>query len=387
MKIIVATPLYPPEVDNIAIYVKEVAERLRNKEDIVIAAYVSTAEKIPGVTLLTTDKRRPLPVRLFQYTIMLFKASRNADIIYAQNAVAVGLPAIIVHWLLKIPVVLNFTEDESWKRAKNLHLTNQPFKEFLNLPQANLKIRLIMRLQGWILRRASIIITPSRALANLITAAYLIRPARVFINYRPPEKPEILPFNIQPVPHQIIAAGPLVKWTGIAAIIRAAALLKKEFPDVRLLIAGNGPEKTNLKELAQKLGISNYVIFLGYVSRPENWYIRKTSQVYTHNYISQDLSGTILTSFSAQTPVIAAKTPATNEIISHGQTGLLVKPDDEKEIAQEIARIFKDETLRAKIIDGMRKTLDEKLSWNNHIRKLVNLFESIQKNNYASKQS
>ena len=131
MKIVLATPLYPPEIGGPATYTKELAERLRDAHDITIVAYASTSENITGVKLLTVSKRRPLGVRLPKFFWTLMRASRGADVIYVQNAVAAGLPAVIVGKLLRIPVVLKFVGDESWERAAQLRQTTKHLEEFL----------------------------------------------------------------------------------------------------------------------------------------------------------------------------------------------------------------------------------------------------------------
>ena len=67
MKIILATPLYPPEIEDFATYVKELVKRLREKHKIVIVAYASAAEEITGVRLIAVSKHSPLIFRIFRY--------------------------------------------------------------------------------------------------------------------------------------------------------------------------------------------------------------------------------------------------------------------------------------------------------------------------------
>src|SRR3989344_5649982 len=106
VKIILATPVYPPEFGGPATYTKGLALKLRDQHQIIVVAYASTSEIIPGIELHVASKLRPLPLRLLKFTIALFRASWCADVIYVQNAMAAGLPAVIVGMLRKIPVVL-----------------------------------------------------------------------------------------------------------------------------------------------------------------------------------------------------------------------------------------------------------------------------------------
>lgn len=371
MKIVLATPLYPPEIGGPATYIKELAYKLKDDHEITIVAYASTSEDIPGTTLLTISKRRPLPVRLIKFTWVLFKAARSADVIYVQNAVAAGLPAAIVGLLLRKPVVLKFVGDEAWERATQLRQTTKQLEDFLAAPEGGLRIRLVMLLQGWVLRHVHTVTTPSAYLCDAIIRTYRVPQSSAVVNYNAAEKTEALPFSTQPVRHQIVATARLVEWKGIDGIIRAVALLKKEFPDVRLVIAGDGPEEESLKKLARDMHVEDCVTFLGRVSRAETWHIRKSSEVYVLNSTYEGLPHTALTSFAAEIPMVATNIPGTNEAVYDGVSGLLVPKGDDAALAKAIATLFNDEALRARLVDGGKKILAEKFSWEAHLRTLL----------------
>ena len=378
MKIVLATPLYPPEIGGPATYVKELAEHLRYQHEVTIVAYATTSENIPGTTLITVSKRRPLPVRLLKFAWVLFEAAKGADVIYVQNAVAAGLPAVIVGRLRHVPVVVKFVGDEAWERATQLRLTTKQLEDFLAHPsEATLKIKIIMHIQGWVLRHAQAVTTPSKYLAEALIQTYKVARGRVTVNYNAAEKTEVLPFAATVVPHQMVVTARLVEWKGIGGVIRATALLAKQFPDVQLLIAGDGPEEEALKKLTADLGMQKHVTFLGRVSRAETWHIRKTSQVYVLNSTYEGLPHTALTSFAAEIAMVATNIPGTNEAVYDEQSGLLVEPGKDVALAQAIARLFNDETLRARLIAGGKKILHEKFSWEVHINILLGLFHSV----------
>jgi len=90
MKILLATPLYPPEIAPVAQYVKELARRLKDIHEITILAYAYIPEQIPGVHIVTIQKDAFLPLRIIKYLTSLF--SLEADIIYALNGASIELP-------------------------------------------------------------------------------------------------------------------------------------------------------------------------------------------------------------------------------------------------------------------------------------------------------
>ncbi len=377
MKIIVATPVYPPEIGGPATYTKELAQRLRGEHEIVIVAYASTSEIIEGTTLFIASKRRPLPLRLFKYFIDLFRASRGADVIYVQNAMAAGLPAAIVSMIRGIPLVLKFVGDEAWERASQKRKTTLNLNKFLVTPEGGLQTRVRMLIQGFVLRHADIVTTPSVYLRDAIVQAYRIKKDRAVVNYNAADKTTTANFHTAPVSHQIIATARLVRWKGLDGLIRAVALLKKRFPDVHAIIAGDGPEEEHLKSIAQELDITDYISFPGRVSRAETWHLRKNSEVYVLNSTYEGLPHTVLTSFAAQIPTVATNIPGTNEAVYDGESGLLVPVGDDQALADAIARLFDDSALRSKLVNGASRILREKFSWEAHIAKLFTFFESV----------
>ncbi|MFZ3043619.1 MAG: glycosyltransferase family 4 protein [Minisyncoccia bacterium] len=377
MKIILATPVYPPEIGGPATYTKELATRLRDTHEIVIVAYASTSEIIPGTTLYIASKQRPLPLRLFKYTFDLFRASRGADVIYVQNAMAAGLPAALVSMLRGIPLVLKFVGDEAWERASQERRTKKRLEEFLAAPEGGWQTKVRMGIQGFVLRHADIVTTPSAYLRDAIVRTYGIRNERAVVNYNAAEKDAEAPFTATPVPHQIVTTARLVEWKGLDGIIRAVALLKEKYPDVRAIIAGDGPEEERLKALAHTLTVADRIVFPGRVSRAETWHLRKSSEVYVLNSTYEGLPHTVLTSFAARIPTVATNIPGTNEAVYDGESGLLVPAGDDHALANAIGRLFDDATLRAKLVEGAERILNEKFSWDAHLKTLLGFFESV----------
>lgn len=377
MKIVLATPIYPPEIGGPATYIKEIAERLCGTHSITIVAYASTSEYIPGTKLITVSKQRALPLRLIKYTWVLFRESKNADIIYVQNAMASGLPAVIVSALRRVPVILKFVSDEAWERATQQKYTKKKLGDFLIKPEGPLKIKLMMMLQGFVLRRATLVTTPSRYLSEEIVKAYGVQKARAVVNYNAADKTETLPFETKRVAHQIATTARLVEWKGIDGLIRAMAIVTKSIPDAQLVIAGDGPLETSLKKLSEDIGVSKNVTFLGRVSRAETWQLRKNSEIYVLNSSYEGLPHTVLTSFAAEIPTIATDTAGTNEAVYHEETGLLVPVGDDEALARAIIRLLHDQALQEKIVGGGSRILREKFSWEAHLQGLSSLFETV----------
>lgn len=380
MKIVIATPIYPPEIGGPATYTKELCHHLAGEHDITVIAYTNSSEAadvFPNTRLVPVGKGRPLPVRLLVFLIKLLRASKRIDVIYVQNAMAAGLPVALVHMMTGIPFVLKFVGDEAWERATQQKRTAKRLEDFMENPDGGIKIRLMMMVQGFVLRRAQIVTTPSAYLSEALVRTYGVKRENAVVNYNAAENPEIIPFATTRIPRQIATTARLVSWKGIDGIIRALAKVKKKFPDASLVIAGDGPELPNLQKIAKEFNVSDSVTFLRNVSRAETWHLRKNSEVYVLNSTYEGLPHTVLTSFAAEIPMVATDIPGTNEAVYHEKTGLLVKPGDDTELATAIERLFSDKKLAESLVLGGTKLLKEKFSWETHVKTLNQIFESV----------
>ncbi|MDP4020674.1 MAG: glycosyltransferase [Candidatus Adlerbacteria bacterium] len=107
MNIVLATPLYPPDIAEPAPYVKELAKRLSSEHTVTLVVYGALPERVRGVEIVAVAKDRPLPLRLLAYTAALYKTAHSADVIYAQNGPSVELPLAMVRLLTATPTVIH----------------------------------------------------------------------------------------------------------------------------------------------------------------------------------------------------------------------------------------------------------------------------------------
>lgn len=117
MRIVLATPLYPPDTEDPAPYVKELARHLASQHIITIVTYGRLPENVPGVQIVAVNKRRPLPLRLIAYTMALRRVARDADVLYAQNGPSTELPAGLVALVTRTPLVMHIGDPVAHEHA------------------------------------------------------------------------------------------------------------------------------------------------------------------------------------------------------------------------------------------------------------------------------
>lgn len=384
-KILICTPIYPPEIGGPATYTKELSERLSDKYDITILTYGEEGKSpvFPNTELIIIKKSLSMFVRVFLYTFKLLQISEKFEVVYVQNAVAAGFPVAINKILRGTPYILKFVGDEAWEKATQRKETEKFLEDFLehkDTEKLSKWVKLLLKIQGFVLRRADIVTTPSEYLGKALVKNYGVNPERAITNYNASENEErVLAFPIVKKPHQIVATARLTKWKGIEGILEAVKILKEKYSDIMFLVAGDGPEFLNLQNKAKELEVENQVKFLGRVSRDETYKIRKESEVYILNSSYEGLPHTALTTFQAQIPIVATDTPGTNEAVYNEVTGLLVPVNDSRALAEAVIRIFEDKILAEKLVAGGTKILNEKFSWESHLKNLDAFFAKVAK--------
>jgi L-malate glycosyltransferase len=129
-----------------------------------------------------------------------------------------------------------------------------------------------------------------------------------------------------------------------AIFLRAAARIVSKFSNVEFLLVGDGPLRPELEALARELGIADRVSFLG--DRKDIPEVFASMDISVVPSASESLSNAVIESMAAGVPVVATNVGGTPEVISDGETGLLVPPDREDELANVIERFIAQPALR-----------------------------------------
>jgi len=118
MKILLATPLYPPDIAESGRYVKELARRLSISHSVTIVAYGRIPEAVPGVRTIVINKRQPLLFRLLAYTLCLWSEVRTHEVVYFENGASVELPCGIVGRFTKKPFYMHISDAAAHAHAE-----------------------------------------------------------------------------------------------------------------------------------------------------------------------------------------------------------------------------------------------------------------------------
>ncbi len=170
----------------------------------------------------------------------------------------------------------------------------------------------------------------------------------------------------------ILYAGRLLKWKGVHLLLKAISDIEPK-NNITLFILGDGPEKNNLIKLAQNLGISNNVKFLGLVPRANVFeYMAACDIVVFPDLRAQGLGNAVLEAMYLKKPIVGTNVGYFTELINNGVNGLLVNPDTNS-IKMAIIKLLRNDDLRKNLGENAYKTVTKKYLWNI----IVDKFEKI----------
>jgi glycogen(starch) synthase len=139
--------------------------------------------------------------------------------------------------------------------------------------------------------------------------------------------PELMPAD-PPVQPRLVCLGRLVRDKGFDVALKAFRDLIRVFPDVRLTIAGDGPESGELQRLTGELDLRDVVDFTGWVAPDHVPHLLNQATAVLMPSRREGMPLVAIQAAQMGRPVVAARTGGLPEVVVDGGTGLLVEPDD-----------------------------------------------------------
>ncbi len=156
-------------------------------------------------------------------------------------------------------------------------------------------------------------------------------------------------------PAVLTVAGMYVR-KGIEDLIRAAARLREQVPGVRVYLAGDGPDRLRLEQLAADLQLTDTVTFLGFIADVEQ--LMPQADVFVLASHAEPFGLVICEARSAGVPVVATEVGGIPEALDGGAAGLLVPAKDPSALAEALARVFREPGLRENLQRAASENLD-----------------------------
>jgi glycosyltransferase involved in cell wall biosynthesis len=158
----------------------------------------------------------------------------------------------------------------------------------------------------------------------------------------------------------------LFRWKGHAYLVDALAIVKREFPDVRLVIVGEddpraswehgGTFTSKLEDQAEQLGVADNIIFTGF--RTDVPQLLAAFDVFAHPSWEEPFGMVFLEAMAMHKPVVAWASGGAPEVIVHGETGLLAPRESVADLAGAMIALLRDRELRTRLGTAGRQRVE-----------------------------
>jgi len=319
MKIVIATPLYPPEIGGPATYAKLLEEGLPQKGIEIELVKFSEVRHLSKL------------IRHYAYYRRVLKAARGADVILALDPVSTGLPAMWAAKKLGKPFVVKIVGDYAWEQGQQRFGITQTLDEFVKEKNVPFAVRILRIIQTSVARSATRIIVPSEYLKNIVATWGTSTPLstgisheKIEVIYNGIELPPVLGEPARSEGFYIVSSGRRVPWKGFEGVERVVA----RESGWHFFIASN-------------------------LSRSETLGYVKSADVFVLNSSYEGLSHALLEALALGTPIIATKVGGNSEVITDGITGLLVPSGDDDALYEALKKVEQDPVAaRARAVSG-----------------------------------
>jgi glycosyltransferase involved in cell wall biosynthesis len=136
----------------------------------------------------------------------------------------------------------------------------------------------------------------------------------------------------------ILLAGRFSPEKGQAVALQAALELRASYPDLRLILLGEGEEFEAIRDLASRQGLEDTVVFPGFRTDLENFY--SLADLYWRTSLIEGMNRACFLATAYGLPIVAFDTRAATEVLQDGSSALLVPPGDTSSLAAASRRIL-----------------------------------------------
>lgn len=310
MKVLLATGLYPPEIGGPATYTVLLEQQLpKHGHEVNVLAF-------------RFSRKYPKILRHLHFFYRIVCVARQADVVFAQDVVSVGLPALLAAKILRKPFFVRVPGDYAWEQSVQRYGVKESIDDF----QTRLygwRIEFLRKIQVFVTCHATQVITPSDYFKNLVSR-WGVRSEQIVTIYNGVDFSFDEVLIKKPAPLTLVSSGRLVPWKGFVVLIE----LMQKLPDWHLVILGEGPSRKYLEELIVKRSLGDRVHLKGSVSRSEVFAWCKVADAFVLNTHFESFSYQVIEAMYSGVPVLTTAVGSLPELITSGHEGILLAPDD-----------------------------------------------------------
>jgi glycogen synthase len=216
----------------------------------------------------------------------------------------------------------------------------------------------IVRLADWVTCCSETLLVDTRQRIPEIAA----RSSVIHNAIAPPSlSPEPLPTEAP----RLLCLGRLTLQKGFDVAVRALRVVIDRFPNIQLVIAGDGPERNNLKQLVIELGLEKAVDFVGWIAPERVPALMNTATVVLMPSRWEGLPLVAVEAALMARPLVGTPVEGLPEVVIHQQTGVLVEKEDSKALAEALTFLLSQPEIATAMGQAARRRVQEVFSFEN----------------------
>lgn len=169
---------------------------------------------------------------------------------------------------------------------------------------------------------------------------------------------------------------------GLEHLIKAAVALPQRGTSIRIAIAGEGPDRRRLEQLARELNVTRRVTFLGF--REDIGDLLAASDIVALPSLREGLSISLLEAMAAGKPIITTTIGSNKEVASKGEALYLVPPGDANSLREAILQLAQDATLARSLGKIARSVYEGYYTENRMLHSYMRLYSDLLRTNYTA---
>jgi glycogen(starch) synthase len=192
--------------------------------------------------------------------------------------------------------------------------------------------------------------------------------------------------SVEPLPilPRVLCLGRLSNEKGFDLALTAFSSIAKRFPYLRLIVAGDGPERAALTKQAAEMGVKDVVDFLGWVAPEQVPALINTATMVVMPSRLESLPLTALQAAHMARPVVGARVGGLPEVVADQQTGLLVEKENSQALANAIASLLEHPETAKQMGQAAQERAQKKFDWERHVNAYDRLYRKLVESNRAS---
>lgn len=155
----------------------------------------------------------------------------------------------------------------------------------------------------------------------------------------------------------MVGAGRIVHQKGFDLLVKTAKLAKDKNLNWRFIVIGKGQLEEELKQLSKKLEVEDYIKFVGF--RNDVFPIMKAADLFVLSSRSESMTHVLREAMSVKTACVATDVHGISELIEHGKSGFIVKPESEHELFNGIKHVLDNPELKQEIEENSIKRIKD----------------------------